>query len=186
MDTIEEKTESINKQFLNTMLEDTISNTEILKLISAFSFFISKTNKNYKYNLTYLQSYVPDFIHIKEEIKRKNQYINIIGDQIKELCNKVNAEYIFLTIDDFWIISCNKYQNRNKDILKLKYDLSEIINKEKIISDKLAIELKITFKNLETMCVCHIIKLASKSEKQINIEISEIVKEIINLKDEAL
>ncbi len=134
---INKKSEKYKKSFGEVL----IGNTEDLeKFLCAYSYFITKTNKDYKYNLTYLQSYFDDFLKVKEKINEKRVMIELIETLLADEKFNVRIEEIRIIIDRFWILIRENGKNKKTDIQKVYTDS---IDNDKIVSSKYTIEIQV-------------------------------------------
>lgn len=59
--------------FIEGMLQEELDNEKFERYIDMFSRFLSYTNPKYKYNGTYLEQYVSDFIYVYQMLRNKNE-----------------------------------------------------------------------------------------------------------------
>lgn len=163
---IKEKIEDIKAIFQHVMGSMEVDeNIELFEqFICAYSYFISHTNKDYKYNQTYLVSYFRDFQKIKDRISKKIGFVEELKMEIDKL--DIGARKITLEIDEFWRIIWEV--NKRKD-----ESLTEKINKEKLCSNDYTISVTIENEEKNKICISKKLKDVSK--------ISELIDDINTL-----
>lgn len=122
--------------FVEGMLQEEIDNVEFERYIDMFSRFLGYTNPDYKYNGTYLEQYISDFMQVYQMLRNKNEkyheiFMALIG---------LGHSFEFLADQSFFASFLLKPEIKREYIS---------INKAKIISTKLEIKVKIESENKE-------------------------------------
>lgn len=91
-------------------------NDELRYAINAFSEFMVATDLEYKYNKTYLQSFVPDFLEGKDKMKNKYCILTKLVEKIKvELIqDNLPDKNWRINIDDTWIYDVGRISLNGK------------------------------------------------------------------------
>lgn len=133
--------------------------------VKSFSRFLSFTNPDYKYNSTYLDQHIENFIKFKDSIDKKEIICN-------EIANKLSKQYNIkkCIFDNLWYFDFS-----DKDIQKeyLSIDYKTII--------KSKINIKIYFQGKEKdnlFCKCYEIKKILY--KEINDDLNDYMKFVKN------
>jgi len=145
------------------------------KFLYAYSYFILKTNKNYKYNLTYLQSYLEDFIEIKRRISEKTKIVNKIIEVLELETYEANVMEIRCVLDSFWILLKENDFFKNKNVMK---EYTGEIDSEKLMSSKCVIEVQV---NVKDGGMISITKKIDAHDKIVEREMKDILKQIRKL-----
>lgn len=118
--------ESKKNNYIENVINLKLENDKFHNLIRLFSHYLSVSNKNYKYNETYLENFCDEFIDFKEYIALKNAAFTSLVKVIPKCSTN-----IILQVDEFW-----EYNNFKSEIL-----VSEKINKEFICDDFVNIKI---------------------------------------------
>lgn len=136
----------------NNIVDETVKNMNIGEVIGAFSEYIVAVNPEYRYNKTYLNSYVEDFIECRKALKKKYEILIYILNQLETY--GINKDYI-IKLDEAWIFE------------KGKIRLSNTIDPNVIKSDKIRMELELVHDN------GYVIAVEKDMEKDLNNEYLE-------------
>lgn len=71
-------TDEVLNIYIQTLLTETIEEEKFERYIDMFSKFMGYTNKDYKYNGTYLGQYVAEFQQAYRALKKKNQIYDAV------------------------------------------------------------------------------------------------------------
>lgn len=154
--------------FVKEMLKEEIDNVQFKQYIKMFSRFLGYTNLEYKYNGTYLEQYISDFMQVYKKLKSKNEKYEEIFIALLDL--KKSFE---LLIDQSFCVS---------HLLNLKLKSGYIsINKAKITSSGIEIKVKMELENKEyVFCKAY----ENFCENKLSEKISSDVREYIEMKME--
>lgn len=128
--------DKILNSFIEKILKEDINNEEFERHIDMFSRFLGYTNPDYKYNGTYLDQYISDFVQVHQMLKNKNEKYHDIFKVLIGLGLKIE-----LLVDQSFFASF-----LSKQEIKWEY---VGINKSKIISPRIEIKVKIESENKE-------------------------------------
>lgn len=174
MEKLEQKKENIKEQFMNVLLEREWTEEDITELISAFSYYILKTNKSYKYNQTYLTSYCDGFYKLKNYIKDREDMMDLIQVYFERLKDSIKKKYS-VEINGLWEII---YEQEDRDV-KIKRQFSGNIDKNKLFDDKFFVLVKIFDENRHMSCYEFVIKdISLKDKTKLEKELEKIIKQM--------
>ena len=151
----EDKGMAIQDIFEKILFDEELDCDFLEDFLCAYSYFILKTNRDYKYNQTYLSSYFQDFIHVKQKLNEKKR----IRDEVeKRIDNFWVTQNIRISIDQYWLLE--------SDGEKIHSKLVGMINKERILSNKCLIEVEYISSNTDKIIVNEFINLNDKENIQ--------------------
>lgn len=151
----EDKGMVIQAIFENIVLKEELDYEFLENFVCAYSYFILKTNKDYKYNQTYLSSYFEDFKHIREKLNEKKK----IRDEVKEILGNYKLEGdIKVFIDQYWMLETDEDKLYSKFV--------GMINKERILSNKCLIEVECIISNRDKILISEFINLNEQEKLQ--------------------
>lgn len=151
----EDKGLAIQDVFERILFNEALDCEFLESFICAYSFFILKTNKDYKYNQTYLSSYFYDFMHVREKLNEKKK----IRDEVeKRIDSSLTTQNIKISIDQYWLLESNGDKINSKFV--------GAINKERILSNKCLIEVECVSLNKDKIIVNEFINLNDKEKIQ--------------------
>lgn len=170
------KEQNIRKAFLEYMLENNIQKDELNNLIKSFSYFIGCKNEEYRYNLTYLESFCDKFMLVKHNIKKKNKYFITFLEYVVSLKND-EIEIFNITMDDFWNFEYEVNSAKINDY-NSKITHTGIINEKQLENDTIKLDFSSRVNNVNYIDYC-IIELKCKDRRKINREIKKFVKRVL-------
>ena len=151
----EDKGMVIQDIFENIMLNGELDYEFLENFVCAYSYFILKTNKDYKYNQTYLSSYLEDFKYVREKLNEKKK----IRDEVKKiLCIYKFEGDVRVSIDQYWIFETDEDKIYSK--------FAGMINKERILSNKCLIEVECIRLNKDKILINEFIDPNEKEKLQ--------------------
>lgn len=161
------KIENYTETFVRTMLADG-DRDQWEAFINAYSYFISKTNKNYKYNLTYLPSYFEEFMQVKEAIKKKENIAQSLQVLLKkkELCT---VDKMKVSIDRFWTLI------KEDSVIRKKY--AGELDIKRIMSDMCMLEIEIETKTKKREKI-NITQKVSADNERIEDDIKQLMEQL--------
>lgn len=152
---IEDKGLVIQDVFEKILFDEELDYVFLENFVCAYSFFILKTNKDYKYNQTYLSSYFEDFINVREKLNEKKK----IRDEVKKRMNGVLEKQIMrISIDQYWLLELNEDEVHSK--------FAGTINKERIMSNKCLVEVECISLDREKIIISEFVNLNDKEKMQ--------------------
>lgn len=125
------KDEALNL-YIRSILEETLENDIFEKHINIFSKFLSYTNPHYKYNGTYLDKYINDFVCFRnallaKEKKYKEIIIGLLNDVDQNLDILIDQSFCCDATNIFHYVKIDKDKILSKSIeVKVKFDLDGI------------------------------------------------------------
>lgn len=170
-----DKDKKINSAFINYLLECNTKDNELRDLIKNFSYFIRCTNEQYKYNITYLESFCNKFISVKSFVNNKNKYFDsILEYTIKNKSNKIKIFRI--AMDDFWLYEYNELsQEENENNNKIIH--TGDINDQQLKNDNIKIDFNFKHNNINYYNYSYII-IKNRKICDINHDIDEFLKKV--------
>lgn len=152
---IEDKGLVIQDIFEKILFDVELDDEFIENFLCAYSYFILKTNKDYKYNQTYLSSYFQDFMRVREKLNKKK----VIRDEVEErIQNSWLTKNIRISIDQYWLLEVNEDKIHSKFV--------GMINKDRILSNKCLIEAECVSLNKEKIIINEYMNLNEKEKIQ--------------------
>lgn len=122
--------DDVLNNFISDMISQNMDDNMFIEHIDLFSKFLSYTNPSYKYNGTYLNQFVDDFIVVKQMLMRKHLYYHDIYNKL------LGMGYDFeLEIDETFV-------GHNVEGKKVQSCFAKIV-KEKVVSRKMEIKVYI-------------------------------------------
>lgn len=123
--------ELVMHDFIDQLVKGDINNESFVRYIDMFSKYLNYTNSSYKYNGTYLNQYVNEFIDIIQWLKNKVEIykkilieIGCLGSDYILLIDQVYYAHSFTKVDEEGITS------KEIDIQYVKIDKEKIMNKK--------------------------------------------------------
>lgn len=175
-----DKDKNIKISFINYLLECNVQDKALRDLVKSFSYFIGCTNKQYKYNMTYLESFCNKFISVKSSVNNKYKYFDsILESSLKNKGDDIKA--FSIKMDDFW---CYEYSEMSKDEKGItRYN--EIthtgdINEQQLKSDNIKIDFKYKYNNISYHDYIHIY-IKDRKIIDINNDIKEFLKKVFKV-----
>lgn len=151
----EDKALAIQDIFEKIVFDENLNCEFLEEFVCAYSYFILKTNRNYKYNQTYLSSYLEDFQYVREKLIEKKK----IRDEVEErIDNYWLVHNIRISIDEYWMLEVKQEKLYSKFV--------GVINKERILSNKCLIEMECISLNKEKIIINEFIYLNEKEKEQ--------------------
>lgn len=172
-----DKDKNIKSALINYLLECNIKDQELRDLIKNFSYFIGCTNEQYKYNMTYLESFCNKFISVKSLVNNKNKYFDSILEY--SIKNKNDKIKIFrIAMDDFWLFEYNEvFEDGQDDENYNKIIHTGDINEHQLRNDNIKIDFKFNYNNINYYNYSNII-IKNRKMSDINNEIEEFIKKV--------
>lgn len=162
----EDKGMVIQDIFENIVLNEELDHEFLENFVCAYSYFILKTNKDYKYNQTYLSSYLEDFKYVREKLNEKKK----IRDEVEEILYSYKLESdVRVSIDQYWMFETDEDKIYSKFV--------GVINKERILSNKCLIEVECISLNRDKILINEFINL-NENEKLQKKRIDNIFKKL--------
>lgn len=130
--------DNVLNSFIDTLLKENIEKEKFEQYINIFSRFLGYINPNYKYNGTYLDQYINDFMEVCQMIKKKDEKYHEIATKL----NDIDLSFE-LTIDQVFFANCPLEA-------KKKYEHYYIgMNKDRIIRKEIGIRMEFEFDEVE-------------------------------------
>ena len=141
--------------FERIVLNEELDYEFLENFVCAYSYFILRTNKDYKYNQTYLVSYLEDFKYVREKLIEKKK----IRDEVEEILYSYKFEKdVRVSLDQYWMLETDEDKIYSKFV--------GVINKERILSNKCLIEVECIRLNKDKILINEFINLNEKEKSQ--------------------
>jgi len=121
-------------QFCSAKKNEKIDNTLIIK---AFSQFIASYNKDYRYNQSYLPSFINDFTEISERLKLKTGIVNNMLYYIFKRSDIEGIEKLKISLNDIIIYEFDKIDKKKN--VSCKVIVNSNLDRSTCLSDDIII-----------------------------------------------
>lgn len=161
--------------FIEQLVKENIDKEDFVRYIDIFSKFLSYTNPSYKYNGTYLNQYVNDFIDTLQCLKNKVEVYKKILLEI----GCTGLDYILLIDQIYYAHSFTKVDEEG--MTSKEIDIHYVkINKEELLNKKIKIKTIIVREGKEYLIYK---EYADYQDEKLTINILQDIKEYIVLQE---
>lgn len=163
-------------KFITNMVEVNLEPEQFIEQIRLFSQYLVYSNKDYKYNETYLENFCLEFINFKKYVGIKNQIFQEVIKCIKSYSWNLDLQ---LSVDQFWV-----YPFVNREV-----PVNTNINANIVCSENILIKGMLVHENtmhlfLKEYKIIEHEKILAKVDVQICNELLQWVEDLYNGKEE--
>lgn len=115
--------DTVLDSFIRSLINTEINEQDFSMYVEMFSKYLGYTNSNYKYNITYLNQYINEFIKSSGNLKYKDSIYNVI---LWSLIKKISGTFDLL-IDNSYYVHFDGIENLDKNKPNyIRYDADKI------------------------------------------------------------